>query len=212
MLWTDIVARLNDLPATFTRSGPNFTAFQAALTNGLHKLTTATEGAINQSEILQATGKWLDVAGKARNIPRYPGETDATYQSRIHALLNTPGGPPNAILAVLSAIGYPTAILTENFATTSWQVKLPAYLPPLQQLQISDSLNRVRPAGIPFNVGYSRGGLYLNTSNYLGRSRTTGAYLVNSVTYGSGAKSTNTNSAIALLPTVYLSDITLNAS
>lgn len=211
MQWADVLARLSDLPDTFLRQGPNFTAFQAALTNGLHKFTNSVDGAVNQAQATQAIGKWLDVVGRARNMPRYNGEPDATYLARIAYLLNTPGGPPNAILGLLAIIGQTASpTLTESFATCSWSIGVNAGISTTKQAQLTNALGYVRPAGVPYQINVSRGGLYLNTLNYLGRPRVTGAYLVSSTNSLPLNMSSNTNNAINLLPTTYLTDPTLN--
>jgi hypothetical protein len=212
MQWSDVLARLNDLPSTFLRQGPNFTEFQNSLVNGLHKFTNGTEGAINQAQPTQAIGRWLDVVGRARNIPRFNNEADAAYLERITYLLTTPGGPPSAILGLLGILGLVNTTLTENFATCSWSASISSGLGAARLSQITTSLGYVRPAGVPYNLGVSTGGLYLNTLNYLGRPRVTGAYLVSSINAAALNMSTNTNNAICLLPTTYLTDPTLNPS
>lgn len=213
MDWNGIVARLNDLPATFQRQGPNFNAFQNSLVNGLHKFTNSVDGVVNQAQASQAVGKWLDVVGRARNIPRYNGEPDATYLSRITYLLTTPGGPPNAIIGLLQILGQSTTTISENFTTCSWSTNINAGSQSASAIaQITGALGYVRPAGVPYQLNVSHGGLYLNTLNYLGRPRVTGTYLVNATNSIPLNIPSNTNNAINLLPTIYLTDPTLNPS
>ena len=213
MQWIDVLKTLNDLPSTFTRSGPNFAAFQASLTNGLHKFTGSVEGALLQAQPTQAVGKWLDVVGKLRNIPRFNDESDSDYLTRITYLLTTAGGPPNALLGVMMTIGQTSATITENFSACSWSINVIGGTPSGATLsQITSSLGYVRPAGVPYAINVSAGGLFLNTLNYLGRPRVTGAYITNASTNLPLNLSANTNNAINLLPTTYLTDPTLNPS
>lgn len=210
MQWGDILSRLNDLPATYLRRGPNFNTFQNSLALGLHRFTNSTEGAITQAQATQAVSKWLDVVGKMRNIVRFDGEPDNVYLTRIEYLLNTPGGPPNAILGLLNTLNHLNATMVENFTTVSWSVALGSYISATQASQLATGLNYVRPAGVPFQLTSLRGGLFLNTLNYLTRWRATGSYLVNPLSALATDLKANTNNAIALLPTIYLTDPTLN--
>ena len=68
------------------------------------------------------------------------------------------------------------------------------------------------PAGILTACEVTGGGLYLNTINYLGRDRVTGSYIGQSVTAFSFQIPNSTNNVTSSLPTVFLSDPTVNPS
>lgn len=59
-----------------------------------------------------ATGPALDLHGKDRGLPRYPGETDDTYRRRLQAAYHTyvSGGTNPGLSDALRVLGYPTRV------------------------------------------------------------------------------------------------------
>ena len=77
--------------------------------------------------------------------------------------------------------------------------------------QIINSLARVRPAGVPFQVAQIGAGTFLDTVNYAGGApRVTGAYLSSGSEPVPVAIGAGTNNSPPLLPDLYLTDPTLN--
>lgn len=215
MQWSDILARLNDLPGTFLRNGPTgepFSYWQNALAAGLYKDANASDGAVNQATFANAVGHWIDVWGQIFDIPRSSGETDAHYIARIEFLLTVEGGSPASISAFFTQAENINTVLSENFSACSWSVSLSSGLATNELNQVANDLRYVRPAGVPFNMLVLSGGLYVGTLNYSGAARVTGSYLNSPVKQFLPNISPNTNNAQPTLPTVYLTDPTINPS
>jgi hypothetical protein len=212
MQWADILARLNDLPDTYLRSGATFNWWQNAQVAGLYKDANAVDGTLSQADFVNAVFSWVDMWGQLNNILRFNNETDAEYITRIQFLATVPGGAPASISEFLSEVESFQAAVSEDFATCSWSLSFQSNVTPTQYDQVASDLAYVRPAGVPFKFSALSGGLFLGTLNYLKAPRVTGAFLLSPTTSVIPNIPQSTNNALPTLPTVYLTDPILNPS
>jgi hypothetical protein len=211
MLFPDILAQLNTLPDTFLRPGQTFSWIQTTKTAALDRYTSASDGLVAQLSFANAYGVWLDCWGKLFAIPRQGDESDDQYFRCIPATLQAGRGTPVSIeLFLLIAYGYNVTVV-EDFTNVAWQVKFSVPITPAQFTNVMQRLNHIRPAGVPATalIGLS-GGLYLGTVNYLNAPRVTGAYLLSPQGVQDFEISAYTNNTQPLLPTLFLTDPTIN--
>jgi hypothetical protein len=215
MQWSDILVRLNDLPATFTRKTPTglpFAWWQNAATAGLYKYTNAADGLLQQADFSSAVGRYIDLFGDICNIPRHDLELDGAYFQRILFTIDLEGGSPTSIASFIQVSENAEATITENFSACSWSASIFSGGGNTSLQQVFKDLASVRPAGVPVNVSVNKGGLYLGTSNYIGKWRVTGSFLSAPVTPASLTLPSTTNNATPSLPTLFMSDPTINPS
>jgi hypothetical protein len=209
---TTVLARLNQLPASFRRLGPNYTALQNSLQAFLYRYTDSMDGLSNEEFIDSATDKWLDVFGLMFGIPRFAGESSSAYLARIQFTLVAWRGTPAAIVSYLQLITGLDVTVTENTTPEdSWTAAISGSVTSVLVNRINNSIGFVRPAGVPFNYAVSTGGLYLSTINYMGRSRLTGSYIVSATKTLAPSIPSSTNNSLPLLPTDFLTDSSINA-
>ena len=214
MQFADVLAQLNTLPSTFTRTDPTFASIQAAKAAGLFRYTNASDGITAQVQAFSnAYGVWLDAWGKLFVIPRNANERDDLYMHRISAVLIAGRGTPVAIEQFVFDTTGVTATVTEDLVNCAWSLQLGQPLSAQGFQDLVDNLKFVRPAGVPFLKAQSvqRGGLYAGSVDYTNAPRVTGAYLKTPVQTADTAKlSAYTNNSVPLLPTTFLTDPTIN--
>lgn len=210
MQFPDVKARLDDLPPTFTRPGSGFQALDLSQTAALFRYTNASDGVLNQLDFQQAVGPWLDAWGKLFVIPRNINESDDAYQNRIVMTLLAGRCTPNAILIYLQTLGI-AATLQEDFVHAAFHIQFTTPLTTVDFAALAQNLGNVRPAGVPFlPFEVLQGGLYVGTINFLNAPKVTGAYLDSPLKSFTPTIATSTNNSVPLLPTLFLSDPTLN--
>jgi hypothetical protein len=210
MQFQDVKARLDDLPPTFKRLGPGYQAFDLAQTAALARYTGASDGILNQLNFVQAVGPWLDAWGKLFGIPRNVNESDDTYQNRIVMTLLAGRCTPNAILIYLKTLGI-TATLEEDFVNAAYHIQFTSPLTTAGFASLAQNLTAVRPAGVPFlPFQVLQGGLYVGTIDFLDAPKVTGAYLDSPLKSFTPTIALSTNNSVSLLPTLFLTDPTLN--
>ena len=212
MDWQQVLQQVTDLPATFLRSGATFTQWMASFTEEVARYTETSDTLTNQINFNQSVGPWLDTWGRLFGIPRYTNESDAAYSTRITQTLQAYHGPPLAIEAYLEiSLGLQSTVY-ENFPNVGWQIQLGPTAAKGNLATIAQDLNFVRPAGVPYYFEILQGGCYLTTVNYLDRPKVTGAYLTLPFIDEYPDIPANTNNAIPLLPTNFLTDPVINPS
>lgn len=205
-----VKARLDDLPATYTRPGPGFQALDLAQTAALTRYTGGTDGLMAQLDFSQAVGPWLDVWGRLFVVPRNQDESDNDYYNRIVMTLVAGRVTPVAILIYLRTLGI-TANLVENFVNPSFSLEFTTPLTVAGFDALAQNLAAVRPAGVPFlPFEVLQGGLYVGTVNFVDAPKVTGGYLDSPVKTFTPSIAQSTNNSEPLLPTTYLTDPTLN--
>jgi hypothetical protein len=220
MDWNAVAAQLARVPATYKRSGTTFEWLSNSFTMSLLRYSSAADGISAQLVFQNAIGTWLDVWGQLLNVRRKDNEADDDYRIRIQFLL---GFPPASLGAQggkgtpISMENYITYIegvggrVAEAFPAPGYQIYVGA-LTAAAYAQLLNDLKYVRPAGVPFEGFVSSGGTYLDTVNYLGAPKITGAYLLNPFTPAAPPLSATTNNSAPLLPTTFLTDPTINPS
>lgn len=214
MQFSDVIAQLELLPATYLRPGAQFQQLMNAKAAALFRYTNAVDGLNSQvANFLQSYGVWLDCWGKLWGIPRNNGELDNAYLSRIQATLLSGRTTPVSI-ELFVQLGFGLSVtVQEDFSTCTWSLLF--NIPPTTQQfsNIMASLPFVRPAGVPMTPPTTNaGGAYIGSVNYLGAPRITGAYLETPQNQTEVMQSAYTPNSIPLLPTTFLSDPTLNPS
>lgn len=201
---------LNDLPATFTRPGAPYTQLVDAETAALVPYTLGADGmAAQAASFANATDGWLDVWGLIAGVPRQDGEANTPYATRIGETLLAWVGTVPALQQWLDLFA-PTGKITENASGLGYTITLPGSMTAAQADAFIATLNRVRPAGVPFTINGGNNGLFLGTVNFLGEGRMQGAYLSTNASAAALNLSPVTNNAAPLLPTLYLTDPSLN--
>ncbi len=205
-----VKARLDDLPRTYTRLGPGYQAFDLSQTAALFRYTNASDGVVNQLNFIQARGPWLDAWGKLFVIPRNVNESDDAYQNRITMTLLAGRCTPVALLIYLQSLGI-TATIAEDFVNASYHIQFTAPLTSQGFASLAQNLAAVRPVGVPFlPFQVLQGGLYLGTVDFVNAPKVTGAYLDSPLKGFTPTIGASTNNSVPLLPTLFLSDPTLN--
>ena len=212
MQWADIAYQLGDLPDTYKRSGPTYEWVMNSLTAALDRYTNSSNAVVSMANFTNAQGKWLDFWGQLLGgISRLNEQTDEEYMALITQTILDGKGPPVAILDYVKLIYGIKASITENFPNVGWYLKFGSSFPQSEYNQLALTLGNVRPAGVPFTPFYVLGGgLYLNTINYLGRDRVTGSYIGQPVTAFNFTIPNSTPNVVSELPTLFLSDPTIN--
>lgn len=205
-----VKTRLDDLPMTFTRLGPTYQTFDLSQTASLFRYTGASDGVISQLDFVKAVGPWLDAWGKLFVIPRNINESDDAYQNRIVMTLLAGRCTPNAIIIYMQSLGI-EANLVEDFVNAAYHIQFTKPLTTEAFTALAQNLAAVRPAGVPFlPFQVLQGGLYLGTIDFVDAPKVTGAYLDTPLKSFTPTISASTNNAVPLLPTLFLSDPTLN--
>lgn len=98
------------------RGRANIEAFVAALAQQSQELEDAAFGVITETTIANAVGVQLDSLGTVVGIER-GGSIDAEYRLKLQGqvLANNSDGTINELLAVLSALGATSIVLTEDY-------------------------------------------------------------------------------------------------
>jgi hypothetical protein len=208
MNYTAVQNQLLDLPQlTFQRFGPIYAGLVSAMSAALARSTNCIDQVAANINPNLARWGYLDAIGALYGIPRYQYETDPAYRTRLIGTLSAPHGTPLAISSFIKlALGLNTTV-TEDFATTSYQINFQTPQPQSVLQKVVTTILWVRPAGVPFLPLYQlTGGLFLDTLNYFGVKKVTGSYLSNPNTVVNVNIGANTNSPASTLPTVYLSD------
>jgi hypothetical protein len=210
MQFADVKARLDDLPRTYTRLGPNYQTFDTAQSAALFRYTNASNGIMNQLIFKQAVGPWLDAWGRLFGIPRNTNEPDDVYQNRITYTLLAGRCTPNAILIYLQTLGI-SATLEEDFVNCAFHLQFTAPLTTAAFTSLAQNMASVRPAGVPFlPFQVLQGGLYVSTIDFVNSPKVTGAYLDQPLKSFTPTIAQSTDNSVPLLPTLWLSDPTLN--
>jgi hypothetical protein len=208
-----VITQLNDLPPTFTRPGVIYAQLIQSTATGLSIYTDATEEVEKESyTFADANYGWLDVWGLLFGITRNANEADYTYRNRIQKTLEAWVGTLPAIVDWGNFILDTTITVTENTPYFGYVISLPGSATIAQTNAFVSSLSRIRPAGVPFQIAQKSAGGFLETINYFGAPRVTGAYLNEASTYVPLAIGPVTINAVPLLPSLYLTDPLLNPS
>jgi len=212
MDWNYVQSILNDLPRGYLRTGETFSWWQNSLTAGLVNYTYALDGLQEQYDFNNSSGPWLDTWAQLTANMRLTGESDGILQQRIKILMRQGRSTAAAIYNYVSVgLQYPCEV-TENFVGPNyWEIALNQNVTKAVYQQVAQQLDQMRPAGVPFAMSVISGGLYLDSINYLDAPSVTGAYLTEPHTYVSTGIAATTNQSKPTLPTVYLSDPTLNS-
>ena len=95
----DIWEHLQHLVITQYRESTNLLSLMRKVFSCFQDLEDSSFRLSNFANIDEATGQWLDLIGKFRNIPRELGETDETYKARLKiAFKKNSAGTPNNII------------------------------------------------------------------------------------------------------------------
>ncbi len=205
MNYNDVLSALRSLPPTFRRIGNNYAGFEASFARFLSLHTNSADAIWNNLILSNATGPWLDLWGAILGLPRLPGEADTLFRLRLQTTYMTPVGTSDGITAIL--------LLAFGLATTVTETSGGGYIINLSQpvtnatlANIFATLSYIRPAGVPFIINATSGGLILDSINYFGGSKVTGSYL------GSPTRSTllganaYTGAIPSSLPSILFSD------
>lgn len=202
--------QLLDVPQTFKRLGDPYTNFIDALTSALFLYTQATDGLFAQTNFNLSANGWVDVWGSLAGIPRRVNEADLIYRNRIRHMILAFHATPIAIRDWLGIVEQVQGSVTELLPTVGYQITVPPSLQLPQIQQIITDLAYVRPAGVPFVFVQEAGNTYLNTVNYLGAARVTGAYLAGNVLSLNALIPAFTINAVGLLPDLLFTDPLIN--
>lgn len=210
MTLNDIISRLQNLPRSFRRPGVQYTQLEQSLASGIARYAGGVNGLVSQTDFTVAQGSWLQLWGNLFGFSRNSGENDEVYRQRIIRNLTMSRATPVAIELFMYYTWGAATTVSENFSAYSWSMIMPPGLATNQYSSVIQSLSYVRPAGIPFSISVSQGGLYVGASNYVDMPRQQGAYLLSGNASLGNVLSPNTNNNVPLLPTSYMTDPLVN--
>jgi uncharacterized membrane protein len=203
--------QLNDLPPTFTRPNAPYLQLNDAIALALTVYCNAADGTATQLTFGNAQYGWLDVWGLLFGLPRNLNEGDAVYASRIAFQVLAGAGPPGQIENWIQVVYGITATVTENFPAVGYTISFAGAVTTAQATQILAGLAYVRPAGVPITGLFAIGsGLIMNTINFFDAAEVIGGYLTDANEAIVVPLASSTNNAVPLLPTLFLTDPTLN--
>ena len=206
-----ILARLNDLPSTFKRNGPPYTQLIDAIGAALAISGQAADATETQVQgFPAAVDGWLDVWGLLWGVPRQPNEANSPYATRITRTVLAWVGTLPAMQAWIAFYAPGATIIENGSATLGYTITLPSTMTTAQVTTFLQSLGRIRPAGVPFNVNQLGGGLYLGTTEFLSDGRVMGNYLTSNTGTLTLPLSPFTPNSVPLLPTLVFVDPTIN--
>ena len=217
MNFSQVQNQLNDLPATFKRPGTPYTQIVNSETVGIYRGTAASNALISQVQNFNnAQYGWLDIWGLLFSTPRLTpstggAEADQNYRTRIAYTVRAGAGTPVAIASWILATWGITVTVTESLPTVGYTITFPATVTVQQISMILASIARIRPAGVPIlGILQVGSGLFVQTINFVGGQRTTGAYLTGGTSVTSATIPATTNNFVPGLPDVLLNDPLLN--
>lgn len=203
--------QLNDLPGTFKRPDTTYLQLVDSITALLFRFTQGADGTDTQLQFQNSQYGWLDVWGLLMNVIRMLGEADANYMARIAFQVLAGGGPPLQIQKWISVVYRVSATVTENFPSVGYTITFDSAVAAAQAQAIVAGLSYVRPAGVPITAVFVVGvGTVLETVNFLAAPSVVGAYLGGSLILVPISMGATTNNATPIIPTLYLTDPTLN--
>lgn len=205
-----VLARLNDVPSTFRRDGPPYTQLIESIASAMAVYTDSSDAtSVQVQSFPAAVDGWLDVWGLLWGVPRNAGEANNPYATRItRTVLAWVGTLP--ALQQWAIFYAPGASVIENANGLGYNFTLPPSMTNAQVTAFLISLDRIRPAGVPFSVTQIGGGLFLGTVEFLGTGNTPGNYLSSSVNEVAASIPSSTPNSVPLLPTLLFSDPTIN--
>lgn len=205
-----VEAQLNDLPSTFTRPAGWYPQLIDAIASSLSLYTQGEDAELTQIATFgNAVNGWLDIWGLLFGIPRNANEADQAYEIRIQRLISAWVATVPAVQTWMNfyAVG---GSVTENVPGPGYTLLFPGSVTIAQIQDFLTSFNRIRPIGVPFLLEQAGLGLYLGTDEFLGDGRVAGNYLTALGTPVFLSMAASTPNAVPLLPTLLLTDPTLN--
>lgn len=126
------------------RSSPNLLAVLKAAVDSLQDAEDSSERISDAFDLSAATGAWLDLIGKIRNVSRKSGETDGEYRTRMEYLFkdDTAGTPDNVISNASDLSGDPSPSYMDECPATFL-----VHTPGGRQL-LRKQVQRLAPAGV----------------------------------------------------------------
>ena len=210
MDFSAVLAQLNDLPLPFKRPIPPYTQLIESLAAAMARSTIGMDGTVNMvQDFDNALNGWMDVWGELFGLLRNTDEGDSTYHDRISATILAWVGTLPALQKWMTLFAY-DGTATDNLPAVGYQLIFSAVMTTAQIQAVVASLNRIRPAGVPFTVMQKSLGLYLGTVNFLGEGRMPGSYLGGGLVSVPSGMGPLTNNSQPLVPDLMFTDPTLN--
>lgn len=211
MDFTTVENQLNDLPRTFKRPDQTYLQVVDSFALALYLFTQASDGTSQQLQFPGAQYGWLDVWGLLFGIPRFSNEADQVYAARIAFQVLAGGGPAQQIVNWIQIVYRITVSVVENLPAVGYSIIFPGGVTTAQIQTILAALGYTRPAGVPITSVFSYGaGTILDTINFMNAPDVVGAYLTGGATAVPFSVPATTNNAVPLLPSLFLTDPSLN--
>lgn len=207
-----ILARLNDLPNTFTRQGAPYTQLMDSIALSLAEYSLSMDATTAQIQNFSGPplDGWLDVWGLLFGVPRNSNEANSSYSTRITRVVLAWVGTLPAIQAWVNFYAPGGSVVDNAPSGVGYTITIPSTMTAQQILYFLTSLNRIRPVGVPFTVQQIVGGLFLGTDEFLGLGLVQGSYLANGIITLSLPQGPSTANSVPIIPTLYIDDPTLN--
>lgn len=204
-----VISRLNDLPNTFKFNGPPYTQIVDGMADGASTFTLAADATLQQvQQFSNALDGWLDVWGLLWGVPRQQGEANSAFSLRISRTVLAWVGTLPALQAWVQFFATGGSV-AENSNGLGYIITLPSSMSQTQIMIFLQSLNRIRPAGVPFSISQIGGGLFLGTVAFFGQGTQQGAFLSNGGSTVINTLNASTPNSVPLLPSLYFSDLYL---
>lgn len=192
-----ILDQITDVPATFKSTDPTYQYIANALTIGMRGLADTYHNLVNQMFFNNPSSSWLQYWGELLGIPELAGEEDGVYATRIMNELTAWVGTANGILLILQEVYGITATISENLTSGGYTIGFTIPLSSSQLDNITSTLARIRPAGVPFNYNIIQAGAFLGATSYTRMRYSSGAFLSGASSTISPGSPINTNSIIS---------------
>lgn len=141
---TELWQHLEHLVITQYRESPNLLSLVSKVVNQFQEIEDTVFRFAHFANIDEATGEWLDLIGKLRDIRRNPGENDESYKNRLRISFkrNSAGTPNNVIANARDISGDPSPQYLDEVDAVFF-----VYTPEGVQLR-RKLVNSLAPAGI----------------------------------------------------------------
>lgn len=209
MNYAQVAQIIQSLPGTFQRTGTTFNAVESSIIQPCFAYTSSTDQLAQSMIVDNAQWTTLDTIGTIWGILRLPFEGDVQYRNRLMSIFQSMAGIPYGIQQfILDVFNLSTKVQNQSLGSNGagYSITFSSSLGVNQQDTVSQQLQWIRPAGVPFQMYGVGSGFFLGTINYVNAASVTGAYLTTGTALLPFSALASTNSPLNQLPTTFLTN------
>ena len=199
-----------DVPPPFVRSDATFTALINAQAFAESLYTIGSDASSGNLSVTSSSNGYLSAWGEIFGITRAANESNAQFLNRLTGTLVNPVGTAASIIQFGQLILGQTIEVNTNPNGIGYTINIPSATSSDLIDRFIASLNRIRPAGVPFTINLETEPLILETYAYAGSPSFAGAYLGYGTEPYTYTLSSSTPSATLLAPDNIVTDPLLN--